>query len=128
MKRYGTLIATTIIIVIVLVFIALVLVAFTYGNKYERESDRRVCILNIRNIQQAVRSHHSMNSLDIGDPLDWNEIFSSPTSEFFLEEPTCPYDGSSYILQPTHPPVGVPAAECPHCDSLNHRPEDSSSW
>ena len=125
MKRYGTQIATIIIIVI-----ALVLGAFTYMHRKKREADRKACILNISNIQLAVRSYQGMNENDIplDGKIDWSEVFSSPTSEKYLEEPTCPYDGSRYILQSTHPQVGVPVAECPHCDSLNHRPKNITGW
>ena len=123
MKRYGTHIATIIIIVI-----ALVLGAFTYMHKYKREADRKACVLNIRNIQTALRSYQSVNDIPLDRKIDWSEVFSSPTSEKYLEEPTCPYDGSRYILQSTHPQVGVPVAECPHCDSLNHRPKNTTGW
>ena len=109
--------------------LTILLGGFTALLIHKRKADRAACILNIRNIQQAVRAHHGMTDQRVGNVIDWSEIFTSVGGpDKFLMKPQCPHDGSEYILIETYPDVGIPIATCPHCDTLNHRPDDTTGW
>lgn len=95
-------------------------VMFVGARAWKSGADRSTCYLNIRNVQQAVRGHQNIFSLNTGDPLTWKII------EDYLAKPTCP-DGGTYTLSPTIPPVGKLACTC----SLpEHQldPKDHADW
>ena len=75
----------------------------------------------------AVRAHQALEGYEIGDNIEWSDIFSTETKENYLTRPTCPC-GGEYILVEKFPPKGTPAASCEHTDSKNHRPEDTTHW
>ena len=53
-----------------LLFILFFLYLVFIGNPRPRGSDRAVCILNIRNIHQAVRAHQTLEGYEIGDNIE----------------------------------------------------------
>lgn len=65
------------ITVVILVLLTLISVLFIGANIYKRGADRAACILNIRNVHQAVRAHQNLNARNVGDDLDFAaEIYS----------------------------------------------------
>lgn len=93
---------------------------------YKKGSDRAGCILNQRNVQQAVRSHQGMKNLQPGDPIDWKELIGP--GKFLEKEPTCPGHGK-YTFSTTVPEVGVLAVECSHAGEPDkHVHADYSNW
>ena len=89
---------------------------------YYRNSDKAYCIMNQRNLQQAVRSYANMEGLKPGDPLDWSKIIGPG---LFLEtKPACPVHGD-YVLSPVLPEPGTLAAPC---QDPKHRPADTEDW
>ena len=55
---------------------------------------RAACILNIRNIHQAVRADQNLNKKNTTDELVRTTIMGDP--EAYIEnEPTCPADGGA---------------------------------
>ena len=50
------------ITVVILVLLTLIAVLFIGANIYKRGADRAACILNQRNIQQAVRADQNLNN------------------------------------------------------------------
>lgn len=82
------------------------------GRKGEEVAE---CMMNMRNIQQAVRGHQGMKNLAIG-PLDWNDIFG-PSGYLPLECSKCP-SGLPYRLSKTMPAMGELAAECQNPEHL----------
>jgi len=117
-----TLIELTVVIVVLLTLIG---VLFIGANIYKRGSDRTACILNIRNIQLAVRANQNLQNLAENDatnaPLnfDQTDIFSppnaTPATERFLVMPTCPTDGGAYLATNAggvYPSTGIVVATC----------------
>ncbi len=99
-------------------------VAFGVVN-WRRGSDRASCILNIRNVQQAVRSHSGVKGLIIGDPIVWSEILGPVR---YLSRPSCPAHGTYRFLD-TVPKVGELAMECSLCKSVEkHEPPSHADW
>lgn len=95
---------------------------FVGARSWKTGSDRATCILQTRNIQQAVRSYQNMNGLSIGAPLDWDEIFGP--GKFIERNPTCP-TGGTYSFAHTFPKVGTLAGHCSHPE---HVPENHQDW
>lgn len=80
------------------------------------------CILQQRNLQQAVRSYANMESLKPGDSLDWSKIIGPG---LFLEtKPACPVHGD-LPLSPVIPQIGTLAAPC---HDPEHRPAGTEDW
>lgn len=66
-----TLLELTVIILVILSLIGILMVGVT---AWKRGSDRSANILNIRNVQQAVRAHANVTALDIGDSCPSSDI------------------------------------------------------
>ena len=94
-------------------------------RSYKSGSARETCILNIRNLQQAVRAHQNLQGFRIGDDLHRGDIIGK--GKFFEAMPQCPL-GGEYILNNKFPTVGNLAAHCPHEGKHNHRPESTEGW
>jgi hypothetical protein len=92
---------------------------------WRQGSDRAACILNQRNVQQAVRSHQGMRGRCIGDAIDWSEIIGPGK---FLDRVDCP-GGGIYRFASKHPAVGTLAMECSLCDKPHrHVPDSHAYW
>lgn len=85
-------------------------------------SDRAYCILNQRNVQQAVRGIQNIHHLKPGDTIVWDEIFG--LEGLISSKPKCPTDGN-YTLANVIPGPGI--LVCP-CKNPKHRPDDTESW
>lgn len=108
---------------LVAVFVA-VIAGFAIFN-WKRGSDRAGCILNIRNVQQAVRSHSGVKGMVIGDPILFSDIVGPGK---YLNSVTCP-SGGKYRFLGKNPGVGVLAIECSLCDAPeNHKPDKHADW
>ncbi len=55
--------------VVILVLLSLISILFIGARAWKKGSDRAANILNIRNVQQAVRGHSNIRGLNIGDAL-----------------------------------------------------------
>ena len=60
------------ITVVILVLLTLIAVLFIGANIYKKGADRAACILNIRNIQQAVRADQNLYNKREGDAVFGN--------------------------------------------------------
>ena len=74
-------------------------------------SNKAACRMNVRNVQQAVRSCQGMNSLMMGAPLDKSAIVGP--GKFMETEPVCPSCGP-YRWSPVVPEIGHLMIECDH--------------
>ncbi len=106
---------------VLLLILPFMSVLFVGARAWKKGSDRAGCIMNIRNVQQAVRGHQNLKSLDVGTPLDMNDIFG-PNG--YLPQPVCPL-GGTYTYTNTIPPVGTVICKCSHAD---HMPTNTSTW
>jgi len=48
---------------------------FIGANIYTKGADRATCLLNQRNIHQAIRANQGLNNKSVGEQIDWDEIF-----------------------------------------------------
>ena len=67
--------------VVILVLLSLISILFIGARAWKKGSDRAANILNIRNVQQAVRAHSNVRGMNIGDALASSEIVG--TGKYF---------------------------------------------
>ncbi|BCU78242.1 prepilin-type N-terminal cleavage/methylation domain-containing protein [Luteolibacter sp. LG18] len=74
--------------VVILVLLSLISILFIGARAWKRGSDRAASILQIRNVQQAVRSYSNMNAKNAGDTVATlqTEVFGS--GKFIEIDPT----------------------------------------
>ena len=111
--------------VVILVLLSLISVLFIGALSWKRGSDRAGCILNIRNVQQAVRGQQNAMEKHAGDTLDPDDIVGD--RGYLTGSPACPSDGT-YTLTPTYPALGEPALTCDKAASLDHTPASTTGW
>ena len=122
------------ITVVILVLLTLIAVLFIGANIYKKGANRAACILNIRNIHQAVRADQNLNKKNTSDTLVRTTIMGGADA-YIENEPTCPTDGGAYGLEATYPVTGTVAATCTNngaagatiTDHLPN-PSDTSGW
>ncbi|MBM1135749.1 type II secretion system protein [Verrucomicrobiaceae bacterium 5K15] len=136
------------ITVVILVLLTLISVLFIGANIYKKGADRAACILNIRNVHQAVRANQNLKGINTGTTLTMSdEIYSVSGTERYLSEPTCPTAGGAYTPETTYPEVGTAAVRCAEFgavteeeqtaidagsqdarDLTDHVPENTNGW
>lgn len=95
--------------VVILVLLSLISILFVGARAWKRGSDRSANILNLRNVQQAVRGHANMYNLTIGEALTREKIISTSSTDTagYLREPKVPWDATlSYTYGSTIPATG----------------------
>ena len=117
--------------VVILVLLSLISILFIGARAWKRGSDRAGCILNIRNMQQAVRSYANMNNVAPGGSVtggSWKALVVG--SGLFVEkEPTCPGTGTYSYADGVIPAVGTLAMTCSLAAAPDsHVPSDITSW
>lgn len=88
--------------VVILVLLSLISILFIGARAWKKGSDRAANILNIRNVQQAVRGHANMNGLKEGDALAKDKIIPS-----YLKDPVVPVSTLTYAFGTVVPATGV---------------------
>ena len=97
-------------------------VLFIGARAWKKGSDRSACILNVRNVQQAVRAHQNMNMIKEGEKIDWDKIFGD--DGFLPVKPVCPTHGAYKVLDKI-PKPGNTVFTCPNED---HAPDNVDNW
>jgi len=108
--------------VVILVLLSLIAILFIGARAWKRGSDRAGCLMNIRNLQQAMRGDQNMrNSAPGGTGLAVANIIG--TTAYITNPPTCPTDKSSqYTLlgDGNYPALGTLYATCTSAEATNH--------
>lgn len=115
--------------VVILVLLSLISVLFIGARAWKKGADRAGCILNIRNVQQAVRSHANMTDLNATDALLIATI--TGTGNFIEVAPVCPNDGAVYGYGTVVGDIGVLYAACGNADAVikaTHIPTTFTGW
>ena len=101
------------ITVVILVLLTLISVLFIGANIYKKGADRAACVLNIRNVHQAVRANQNLQGINTGTALDMaGSIYSAEGAERYLTQPTCPSAGGAYAPETNYPVIGTAAVTC----------------
>ena len=106
-KQAGlTLIEITLVIAVLLGLISVLFIGVT---AYKEGSNRSKCILNISNVQKAVRSYQNLYEKDVADALLTATIAGK--GKMLETVPTCPSAGT-YTFGTTVPAVGTAYLSC----------------
>ena len=120
--------------VVILVLLSLISILFVGARAWKRGSDRAGCIMNIRNVQQGMRSYVNMNNLPATQAVNDSD-FIGP--DLFVEAvapgqlPTCPDPDGGYLTLSgaTVPAVGTVWMTCGlAADARRHAPASVVGW
>ena len=116
--------------VVILVLLSLISILFIGARAWKKGSDRAGCILNLRNIQQAVRGDQNMKNKTFGDTgiVDGSIIGASG---YLTKIPACPATNTAYTIAVagTYPADGTLYAACPDIATLpDHIVADPAGW
>lgn len=111
--------------VVIMVLLSLVAILFVGATAWKMGSDRAGCILNLRNVQVAVRGHQNATDKRTGDPLAAADIVGA--TGYITIPPACPSFGN-YTISTTFPAMGTPAITCDKSATLDHAPGDPTGW
>lgn len=93
---------------------------------FKKGSDRAGCIMNIRNVQQATRSHNGMNNIGTGPAPGFSKHSLIGPGKFIDKEPVCPSGGNyTWIESGRAPEIGELMIRCSH---PQHLPKDYHDW
>ena len=115
--------------VVILVLLSLISILFIGARAWKRGSDRAGCILNIRNIQQAVRGEQNMKNALPGAALTATNIIGADA--YIPTPPLCPNSGTVYTIAAAavYPAVNTCYAVCPNIAVLvDHVPVNTIGW
>ena len=115
--------------VVILVLLSLISILFIGARAWKKGSDKAGCILNLRNVQLAVRSQANLNNLAIDDALLNGALIGAGL--YMESAPTCPGDHTAYTFGTTVPAVGTLYATCGNGDATikaTHVPTSHTDW
>jgi prepilin-type N-terminal cleavage/methylation domain-containing protein len=123
-KSGMTLIELTVVIVVLLSLIA---VLFIGARAWKKGADKAGCIMNIRNMQQAVRSYANLGNIAEGGTIVAAD-FEGP-GKFLAVVPNCPSDPTkAYDVLTVVPTTGTLFATCTAADKAEHIPAGYTGW
>lgn len=111
--------------VVILVLLSLITILFIGARAWKRGSDRTGCIVNIRNAQQAVRSHQNIFGYPEGYSINLLTDIMGPSG--YIKSPNCP-SGGDYESLTEIPAYGTLAMRCSLSDSDSHIPSSYEGW
>lgn len=118
-----TLLELSVVIMVLLSMISILLVG---GRAWIRGSDRSGCIMNIRKVQQAVRSYQNLNALPDGASLNVLTTLVGP-GNFIEPASVCPASGT-YTYLDVIPTPGELTMSCSFSSTLDHIPPKYDGW
>ena len=120
------------ITVVILVLLTLIAVLFIGANIYKKGADRAACILNIRNIHQAVRADQNLENRNSGDAIVGTILGVANSGAYFETVITCPSAGGAYTVATVYPPIGTVGADCATLGDATNKhfpdPTTTASW
>ena len=131
MRSGMTLIELTVVIAALM---TLITVLFPMANAWKRGASRAECLLNIRQVQMAVRSFSNLNGFGAGrDVSTANPPVALQTelvgADKYLEmAPTCPSSGTYIYGGNVIPLMSSLYMTCSLAASDEHEPNDVNGW
>ena len=116
--------------VVILVLLSLISILFIGARAWKKGADRAGCILNIRSVQQGMRSYANMNGYNPGDTVTGWKALVVGTGLFVEKAPTCPQTGVyTYATDTVIPAVGTLAMTCGKAGAPDlHVPAAYTDW
>lgn len=118
--------------VIILAMLMLITIMFFGARAWKRGSDRALCIMQIQNVQKAVRSYSNLYGFEPGANAPNLQSQVIGFGRFIEIMPVCP-SGNDYQFGGTYgintiPPLGYLYMECPLATSDSHVPNVTPDW
>ncbi|MGD7652876.1 MAG: type II secretion system protein [Verrucomicrobiales bacterium] len=119
--------------VVILVLLSLITIVYVGARAWKRGSDRSMCILHIRQVQQGVRGYSHMNSFDPGDTVAGLKDEIIGAGRFVESTPNCPgggsyqFDGGEDLI----PEIGDLYMSCTlgaEGAPEDHNPQNTADW
>ncbi|QQL44480.1 type II secretion system protein [Sulfuriroseicoccus oceanibius] len=108
--------------IVILVLLTLIGVLFFGAQAYKEGSDRTACVLNIRNVQLAMRSYVNLNGIPQDTAMSQGDFIG--TGKFLEALPECPGGGTYTLDLGTEvPAAGDVVTTCSLNASKNHDPQ-----
>lgn len=118
--------------VVISVLILLVSVLFFGATAWKRGTDRAVCIINIQNVQKAVRSYSNLNGYAPGVIVPNLKTQVIGVGRFLGATPVCPgkgiYSFGTTAGSDLIPPIGELYMKCSLPLTEQHEPADHDGW
>jgi len=115
--------------VVILVLLSLMTILFIGARSWKKGSDRAGCIMNLRNIQQAVRGDQNMKGKNPGSAgLVRANIIGA--NGFIETEPVCPSGAGTYAFEDgNYPALSSLVTACPVAAvTAEHVPNSTVGW
>lgn len=100
-------------------------VALTILIPYKKGEDRTSCMVNCRNVQEAMRSYSGVNGIGAGDAVPGFSVRTLVNQGFFSAIPACPGGGHYEVVEGRAPEVGELMIRC---SCPEHVPPDHGDW
>ena len=118
-----TLIEVTLVVAVLLILIS---VLFIGMSAYSEGTNRAQCILNISNVQKAMRAYQHMYELIPGvSSLPSTSLIG--THKFLEVAPDCK-SGGVYTYATIATPVGTAYLTCSYGGGTDHAPKSTTGW
>ncbi len=114
--------------VVILVLLSLVFILMIGGRAWKRGADRAMCMINLEQVQKAVRSFANLNNHQAGETVAGLESEVISSGSFIESMPHCPGEGTYSTLGDQIPPIGTVYLSCSLAASEEHEPEDFAGW
>ena len=115
--------------VVILVLLSLISILFLGARAWKAGSDRAACIMQIRNVQQGVRSYANMNDIAVGTTVGGLNAFVIGPGKFVEMNPACPGNGTySFAATDVVPSVGTLYMTCSLAATASHVPSSYATW
>jgi type II secretory pathway pseudopilin PulG len=113
---------------VILVLMMLITLLFFGARTWKRGSDRALCIIQIQNVQRAVRSYSNLYGFSPGSNAPNLQSQIIGLGRFIETTPVCP-SGEDYTFGVSYgantiPPMGSLYMECPLAGSAQHVPNN----
>ncbi len=119
--------------VVILVLLSLISILFIGARAWKKGADRAGCIMNIRNVQQAVRGYINMHPELANTPAVG--VIYDDTGNLYMKTPLCPAKTSvPYVFKGSVvvDTVAVPGYIFMTCGNIgaesDHVPQNTSAW
>lgn len=118
-----TLLELTVVVIVLLSLVAILMIG---AKGWKNGADRSGCVMNIRNVQSAVRAYQNTRAVPDGTTMDLFTDIIGP-DKFLNSDPRCPgggeYEHISYM-----PFAGELALKCDLAGTRVHVPPDHNDW
>lgn len=126
-RRGVTLVELTVVISVLLVMVA---VLYIGASAWKNNADRASCVLNIRQMQVAVRAYANYNNHYEGEDISPTNLRNKliATGSYFDVTPSCPSTGNYLFGGNVIPDKGTLYMTCTLASSQNHQPNSFEQW